>query len=97
MTFGKKVMKPTHISLLAGLGICVVAAILLICKIEDSRKNRDTPSTAFIGDDISSVESSQVLNRDLPRSTRRLRAARENLGVLSRFGYVLTEIGRAHV
>jgi hypothetical protein len=88
-------MKPPRISLLAGLGICVAAVILLIGKIEDNPKNRDTSSTVFIGDDISSVESSQLINRDLPGSTRRQRAARENLDVLSRLGYVLTadEVG----
>jgi hypothetical protein len=88
-------MKSPRISLLAGLGICVVAVILLICKIEGNRKNRDALSTVFIGDDISSVESSQLMNRDLHRSTRRQRAAPENLRVLSRLGYVLTadEVG----
>jgi hypothetical protein len=86
---GKKAMKPPHKSLLAGFGIFVGAVILLISKIEANRKNRDVSSTVFIGDDISSVESSQVMNLDLPRSTRRQRATRENLGVLSRLGYVL--------
>jgi hypothetical protein len=88
-------IKSPHVTLMAGLAICVATAILVICKIEDNRKNRDAMSTVLIGDDISSVESSQLMNRDLPRSTRRQRTARENLGVLSRLGYVLAadEIG----
>ena len=83
-------MKPPHIYLLAGLVICVVAVILVISKIEANFKNRDTYSNVFNGDENTSVVSDKLMNRDLPRSTRRQRAARENLAVLSRFGYVLT-------
>ncbi len=83
-------MKRPHISLLAGLAICVVAAILVICKIEDNRKDRNATSTIFRGNGITSVEPNPLMNGDKPSSTRRERAVGENLGVLSRLGYVLT-------
>lgn len=83
-------MKRRHMSLLAGLAICVVAAILVICKIEDSRKNRTASSTDLNGEGITSVEPNQLMYGANTSSTRRQRAERENLGVLSRLGYELT-------
>ena len=83
-------MKRPHLSLLSGLAICIVAAILVICKMEDNGKNRNASSAIFIGEGISSVEPNQLMNRDMPRSARRQCVARENLGVLSGLGYVLT-------
>lgn len=83
-------MKHPHISLLAGLAICVVAAILVICKIEDNRKYRNAASTIFRDNSSTSVEHNPLMHGDKPISTRRERPARENLGVLSRLGFVLT-------
>jgi hypothetical protein len=85
-----KMMKLTHTHLMAGLAICVVAIILVIYKIEDDRKNRDASSAIVHDEGSSSAARSQGTDKGLPRSARRKRAARENLGVLQRLGYVLT-------
>ena len=77
-------------SLLAGLAICAATAILVICKIEDNRKNRTASSTDLIDEGITSVDPNQLMNRDNTSSIRRQRAERENLSVLLRLGYELT-------
>jgi hypothetical protein len=83
-------MKRPHISLLAGLAICVATAILVICKIEDHRKNRTASSAILIDESITSVEPNQSINGDNTSSARRQRAKRGNLSMLSRLGYELT-------
>ncbi len=83
-------MKRAHTYLLAGLTICVVAIVLVIYKIEGDRKNRDVSSTIVNDEGTSSAERSQGLDGGMPRSAHRQRAARENIGVLSPLGYVLT-------